>query len=147
MKKIILVLVILIYCDSFSWNEIELKDKFGSPVGLTRIYQKDSKNNGTVFIDKVKNRDYMIAFLMKESVNNEPVLKIKIDENSSIYIKASIIFEGRGVIIKLPSKLEKEMREGKIMEVVIDIYKKEKILLEFNIEGFEKALIKNNNVK
>ena len=101
MKKIVLALIILIYCDAFSWGEIELKDKFGSPIGVVRIYQKDNKNNGTVFIDKGKSRDYMIAFLIKEPVNTEPVLKIKIDKNSPIYIKASIIFEGRGVMMKL----------------------------------------------
>jgi|GEM_PF-5616857 len=163
MKKIILLFSILSFfilsgCEnkkeanvelkkeSEIWHVMDLTDDFDVKTGERKLFQiaKDGKTTVVLWKEGKKYYDmYSITLVTDTYIYKDEdkqfisTVKIKIDDAESFETSAFTLSGNKGVSIFVGSVLEKELKNGKIMKVLMNYKKGEKTLVEFNMENIE----------
>ena len=151
MKRLSLLFLLLLSFNSFAaWETIETVDEFREPTGQIRIAQDDSKRTSFIFIDK-ESFGYEIGFGCREYIGGEKSeLKAKVDKNEPIIFEGKVWKDKYHVAGPLPKELLEQMKAGITLKVLIEQYDGQKILLIFDLRGFQSSLKKlkpRNGVK
>lgn len=146
MKKFLnLLLLFLIYINSFSWELIEQTDDFREKTGQYVISNK-AKNNQGIFILTPENT---ILFATGEYIGikqgkltNYNVF-IKVDNGKVKKIKGVVSERNLfavGIIEPQPELIEL-MKKGKNLKIVVECWNGEKSFVEFDLKGFKNKFL------
>lgn len=135
--------------ESEIWHVMDLTDDFDVKTGERKFFQiaKDGKTIVILWQEGKRYYDmYSITLLTDTYIYEDEEfiakVKIKIDDKEPFEMNAFTLSGKKGVSIFVGNVLEKELKNGKIMKVLMNYEKGEKILVEFNIENIEEQFKK-----
>lgn len=149
MKKIILFLVVFV--SSFSWEAIEQINEFKEKTGSV-ILGKSSKDNQSSFsIIKDKTGIYLAIisneYIGGKGANNVAKVKIKLDSDEIVELNG-IVPDSNNYLVFIINQNDKvnnllqKMQKNNNMKVVIEKYNDRSSFTEFDITNLSDALLK-----
>ncbi|MFV0580217.1 MAG: hypothetical protein ACK5NU_16345 [Fusobacterium ulcerans] len=129
------------------WKVIDLTNDFNEKTGERKVIQvaKDGKTTIVLGIHEVF-PVYTISVLTDTHIEDKEEITIKIDDKEPFNTPFFRLEEERekekGIFVFVERQLEKELKNGKIMKILLNVSKEEKILIEVNIKNIEKQFKK-----
>lgn len=149
MKKILLVFL-LVFATSFSWEVIEQENEFKEKTGEVVIV-KESKDKSMGFSVLKGKKGYSFAivsgkYIGGKGTSNTSLIKIKLGDGEILKLNGIVPKGNAYVVIVVDSNENKnvveKMKKNKNMKIVVEKYDGSSLFGEFDITNLNNALMK-----